>query len=366
LETVSSSYSVTKDLTGADPTNLTESGSLWEKVAMVYLPRTAASLLVLPAVINAVSLDCKHIRVDGQSFHFDKLGGPKEVYFREYDPPNIQNTTFTIDICAALKIDDKIEPQNRCDPGTRICAINREYRQGVEPFISTVIPIAGDYSTRNGRHIDPIYTRLNGSDSHSDAKLEGVRAELHGGQYKGKDQKAIIEFICDKEMEGNEGFKTEASVRRRQERVSEDDGGDEDKEDPLPDLNEGKAIQFISFGPERDGKVGVLRLTWKTKYACESQAGEEPDGDDKHDGEGKKSSGWGFFTWFLIIAFLLAAAYIIFGSWLNYNRYGARGWDLIPHGDTIRDLPYILKDWFSGIAGRFSGSDSSRGGYSAV
>jgi hypothetical protein len=335
---------------------------------MGALLRSALALLVLPALIDAVSLDCKHIRVDGQSFHFDKLGGPKEVYFREYDPPNIQNTTITLDICAALKIDDKVDPKDRCDPGTRICAINREYREGREPFISHVIPIAGDYSTRNGRLIDPSFTRLNGSDSHSDAKLEGVRVELHGGQYKKQDQKAIIEFICDKDMEGNEGFDTKASEmrRRRKERVMEDDDGDDDDEDPLPDLNKGKAIQFVSFGPERDNKVGVLRLTWKTKYACESQAGTEPDDGDKPDGEGKKSSGWGFFTWFLIVAFLLAAAYIIFGSWLNYNRYGARGWDLIPHGDTIRDLPYILKDWFSGILGRFGGSGGSRGGYSAV
>lgn len=64
--------------------------------------------------------------------------------------------------------------------------------------------------------------------------------------------------------------------------------------------------------------------------------------------------------------FLLAAAYIIFGSWLNYNRYGARGWDLIPHGDTIRDLPYIVKDFGSSMAGRVQVGGESRGGYSAV
>lgn len=63
--------------------------------------------------------------------------------------------------------------------------------------------------------------------------------------------------------------------------------------------------------------------------------------------------------------FLLAAAYIIFGSWLNYNRYGARGWDLVPHGDTIRDLPYMVKDWVGGVKNSVSlGGD--RGGYSAV
>ena len=63
--------------------------------------------------------------------------------------------------------------------------------------------------------------------------------------------------------------------------------------------------------------------------------------------------------------FLGSAAYLIFGSWLNYNRYGARGWDLLPHGDTIRDVPYIAKDFGRKIFQTVQGS-GSRGGYAAV
>lgn len=63
--------------------------------------------------------------------------------------------------------------------------------------------------------------------------------------------------------------------------------------------------------------------------------------------------------------FLATAAYLIFGSWLNYNRYGARGWDLLPHGDTIRDIPYVLKDWGRRVVNSLQGP-GSRGGYSAV
>jgi hypothetical protein len=55
----------------------------------------------------------------------------------------------------------------------------------------------------------------------------------------------------------------------------------------------------------------------------------------------------------------------VFGSWLNYNRYGARGWDLLPHGDTIRDVPYIAKDFGRKIFQTVQGS-GSRGGYAAV
>lgn len=63
--------------------------------------------------------------------------------------------------------------------------------------------------------------------------------------------------------------------------------------------------------------------------------------------------------------FLAVAAYLIFGSWLNYNRYGARGWDLLPHSDTLRDVPYLLKDWIRSLLNTVQ-SSGSRGGYSAV
>jgi hypothetical protein len=63
--------------------------------------------------------------------------------------------------------------------------------------------------------------------------------------------------------------------------------------------------------------------------------------------------------------FLAVASYLIFGSWINYTRYGARGWDLLPHGDMIRDLPYLMKDLIRRILNTLQ-STGSRGGYSAV
>jgi hypothetical protein len=63
--------------------------------------------------------------------------------------------------------------------------------------------------------------------------------------------------------------------------------------------------------------------------------------------------------------FLAIAAYLIFGSWLNYNRHGVTGWDLLPHADTIRDIPYLLRDWTRRVLKTVQGS-GSRGGYSAV
>lgn len=64
-------------------------------------------------------------------------------------------------------------------------------------------------------------------------------------------------------------------------------------------------------------------------------------------------------------AFLCIAGYLIFASWINFTRYGARGWDLLPHSDTIRDIPYLLKDWIRRVLNTVQGT-GSRGGYSAV
>ena len=340
-----------------------------------------STLFLLPACIQAVTLDCAQIRDDGQLFNLEKLGGPKTVHWQQYKktPPTVMNSTFTIDICQPLN-DKDAKKNEKCPSGTRVCAKKWEYREEKEAYLESVIGIAGEYSTSRGsnRALDPKFTRLKGSAGNSDGK-EGVIVELNGGknpdERSGTPQKAIIEFICDKKVSGNEGFKNNGardtlptttviatppalhsandvpSVSatpdgRLRTRADDDEGPD------LPDLDKGKNLQFVSYKAE--GDTEVLRLRWKTKFACENAVENRA-----------PTAGWGFFTWFIIILFLLVAAYIIFGSWLNYNRYGARGWDLIPHGDTIRDIPYLVKDFSNSMADRLKGQNS-RGGYSAV
>ncbi|KAI7166208.1 hypothetical protein D0869_08143 [Hortaea werneckii] len=335
---------------------------------MPSLRHPASALFLLPGAISAATFDCSHVRVDKQSFDLSELGGPKTVHFQQYLPPSVSNTTYTVDICKPLQRTKGVPKTDECPTGTRVCSIEQIYNQADDSStVGKVIPIAGDYAGSSGRTLDPVVTRLKGSSSHEDSKKEGLRVELNGGKYPttrdGQPQKAIIEFHCNKDLTGNEGFEedaeamldmaTYASLTRR--------ADDEDEDDPeppeLPDLDKGKSLEFISYKPEED--MGVLRLKWNTRFACEGQAG-KPSG-----GSSKGGSHWGFFTWFIIILFLLTAAYIIFGSWLNYNRYGARGWDLLPHGDTIRDVPYIVKEWAGDMIDRMKGSDS-RGGYSAV
>ncbi|CAG8152909.1 unnamed protein product [Penicillium olsonii] len=185
-----------------------------------------------------------------------------------------------------------------------------------------------------------------------DPETEGLRVKLTGGSYKGdaNDQKpktagAIIDFQCDHERSGLEGLYTLVEPKQRRRR----------EEEAAPKTNT-SSLQFKSFGPSDDDTY-ILRLDWRTKYACDNY--------EEENGSPSSSKSWGFFTWLIVIAFLCIAAYLIFGSWLNYNRYGARGWDLLPHGDTIRDVPYIFQDWLRRVVNTLQGA-GSRGGYSAV
>lgn len=266
------------------------------------LPPTLSSyltvLLALPAATIAATLDCEKIRIDKQDFNLAAIGGPKTVHWQEYDPPSIANTTFTIDICNKLKRNEEVDKLKQCPMGTQVCGVEEIYdtTDGTHHTFK-VQPIAGEFTATHGRALDPKWTRLKGSASNEDAEREGLRLELNGGKYPetkaGKPHKAIVEFLCDKNLTGNEGFEDVKEKRM----FSRAEGGEEesgDDEITLPDLDKGKSIEFVSFKTEGEDQTKVLRLKWKTKYACEGAEAAPPP-------PPKKSSSWGFFTWFLIM-----------------------------------------------------------------
>ena len=105
------------------------------------------------------------------------------------------------------------------------------------------------------------------------------------------DQMAIIEFVCDKERTGLEG--DEKDDRDKDEDDTEDEKFRRREEEDETDSPKGKSLKFNSYKEEKLDKktVGVLRLEWRTKYACEDASG----------GLGESSGRWGFFTWFIIM-----------------------------------------------------------------
>ena len=236
-----------------------------------------------------------------------------------------------------------------------------------------VIPIAREYG-HDGIHLNPKKTRLKTSDNEADYDLEGIRIELGGGHYSGKDQKAIIEFRCppkkkDTEKERRDDDEDKEGDDDKDDEKDGDKEGDDKKEDEHkhPDWEKaasssdgkGGTLKFEKYLTD-DSKVSTLRLTWTTPHACED-ASEGGDSSDE-----QRSGGWGFFSWFFFLLFIGGLIYFVFFAWINYSRYGAQGWDLVPHSDVLRDLPYIFGDWTRKVVGTFSGSGGTRGGHSAV
>ncbi|KUL81398.1 hypothetical protein ZTR_10985, partial [Talaromyces verruculosus] len=230
------------------------------------------------------------------------------------------------------------------------------------------LPIAGYENALGGGSKDVEINLLKSIDPDT----EGVRVKISGGTIPEPELKkkypasAIIDFQCDPNRTGLEGLKndddldqaTDSKLRRREDSDEGKDGDKEGEDKPAPKTS---SLTFQSFSLVDDKEGFVLRLDWKTKYACEDYKRENPGS-----GGGNGGGHWGFFTWLIIILFLCIAAYLIFGSWLNYNRYGARGWDLLPHADTIRDVPYLFNDWMRRVINTLQGSGGSRGGYAAV
>ena len=255
---------------------------------------SAFSMLALPLIlsnlVSAVSLDCYHIRINSTKFDLSKLGGPHHILIRDDSKtPSITNTTWTVDICQPLKKIKDIPAADQCPSGTYVCGKVVSWNPTDDPDqehaqVDNIIPVAGNMQMSNGGSLDPKTTKLKDTDS----ELDGIQVELHGGFWGNKKQKAVINFECDKARTGNEGNEDATKERRS---VVVRDKDDDTKEEPNPN-----SLTFISYGSvEGKENVDVLRLNWRTKYACEDM--EEDDDDDQTE----KKGGWGFFTWFVLM-----------------------------------------------------------------
>jgi len=308
-----------------------EGAALTAALLVSLLPFTTAT----PTAAETPKWDCSAVKAGDAKFDLSSLKGTQSVVVTTDTPPTVTKMKWMIDICGPLeKIKDAKEDE-QCPEGTQVCGIETVQHKDDKPIVHKVLPIAGNIGDRK---LAAEVTRKAPSKSKDDPVAEGLQVILHGGEYNKVKQKVTIDFICDKERTGLE---PEDGKSKR-----------EEKKEPSK-----ASLQFNSY--DEGTEVSTLKLTWLTKAACESK--DAPGG-----GEGSDdSASWGFFTWFIIIAFLGTAAYLIFGSWLNYNRYGARGWDLLPHSDTIKDIPYLLRDWTRRVISTVQGG-GMRGGYSAV
>jgi len=186
-----------------------------------------------------------------------------------------------------------------------------------------VIPIAGELEEHGGKGLAFNTTRLKTSKLTSDKKKEGLRLVLHGGAYPldakpgdRKEQLAIVELRCDHDLEGTEGevrpeeeYEGGTELRRRSPLggVLAGRADDEDEDKPhggpkqVTDGTKKQALVLDSY-EESCMDTKVLQVTWRTKYACEAEAGGGDDGDkDGAEDGGQTSASWGFFTWFVVV-----------------------------------------------------------------
>lgn len=132
---------------------------------------------------------------------------------------------------------------------------------------------------------DPVATPL----KEIDDKKEGLQLKMFGGKYRAhvdgeeKPAAAIIDFQCDPDRSGLEGVvniedeNTESEKVKRAEETAEKDA----------------SLQFVSFGTDTDNTY-ILKLDWKTRYACYDYKGGKS-------GNADTSKHWGFFTWLIIM-----------------------------------------------------------------
>ncbi|POS82609.1 hypothetical protein EPUL_004385, partial [Erysiphe pulchra] len=290
--------------------------------------------ILFPEISLSLGLVCDKAIADGITWDLSLLGGPKSVMHTIDELVSLKNTTYTIDICQGLVLKERKTGEKLCPFGSRVCAMERIVHDNTS-ILERGWPIAGELKEHSGGHIDEKWERLKTSSSATNTEVEGVRLEMNGGfmfrdNGKKRPQKAVVEFICDHNRIGTENL-----INPEDEYII-----------PSP---QNTILTFVEYNQDRED-LDVLYLSWRTKFACE----------DAKEQKRIKEHHWSFLSWFFLIVFLSMVAYFVFAIWLNFNRDGARGWDLLPHSDTIQDIPYLFKDWIRRVLNTIQGSGSRR------
>lgn len=88
---------------------------------MIFSASTrVVSLLLLSSVASAVNLECAKVQVDKKKFDLSKLGGPHSILVQDTEAlPSKSNTTWTIDLCQAIKKPSNVPNADSCPNYTR-------------------------------------------------------------------------------------------------------------------------------------------------------------------------------------------------------------------------------------------------------
>jgi len=276
-----------------------------------------ALLLQIAPQVFAEDFNCK-FSSGGKNYDLTPIG--VNTVSREYfDTPSRFIEDLTFNLCDSLELNSG-DSWDQCAEGTRACLIQKN-RKGNEPDrIVRVVPLA------TASEMSAQISQLSGSQN-------GVNILMHGPLYPPDDERPD-------EAKLKQSFNISIIC---------------------PSASSGETMAF------KDYKNGQAHVEVVHRVACGDDSPPADNGGPP--GGGSTPSGWRGVGYFSLVLFLAFGAYFALGAYYNYNKYGASGWDLVPHRDFWRDVPFLVRDvfnhLFSSIRPR-GGSLSGRGGYVQV
>jgi len=249
--------------------------------------------------------------VEKLEYDLSSLAGDQTVNSERSKPPSTMVDTVRFNLCGNIDKLDKVSQQDQCGDDTRAC-LTTAYKKGDDKGdIISVVQLA------NSKNLDPKYV--------AKSAPQGLEITLHGDTYVDKAQSFRLTLLC----------KPDSSSDR-------------------------PTIRWY------DGST--MAVDWNTTAGCGHTHSDTPSkGDGKKDSPKSPEEVGSGIGYFFLVIFLALAAYFGFGAYYNYSTYGARGWDLVPHRDFWREVPYMLQDVLSHLCSSVRPrATSSRGGYVSV
>ncbi|KAF9471592.1 hypothetical protein BDN70DRAFT_887937 [Pholiota conissans] len=220
--------------------------------------------------------------------------------------------SLRFDLCADLPTHADLPEIDQCASGTRACLTTVNVKSGEPDRVVSVISIA------TSDKMSPTFS--------ANFAPKSLSLLIHGADYPPTDpkpQSLNLTLLCDPQ--------------------------------------ETSQPKFIAY----DGST--LELEWSAPAGCPfgEEDGGHKDEDDKDKEPEKESVGSGI-GWFFLVLFLSFATYFGLGAYYNYSTYGATGYDLIPHRDFWKEVPYMFSDVVSHLCSNVRPRTSSRSGYISV
>ncbi|KAG9036585.1 hypothetical protein FRB95_008419 [Tulasnella sp. JGI-2019a] len=268
-------------------------------------------------LITTQPWNCK-AEIGAYSWDLTALNKEKTISRTRSSPPSTFEDEVRFNLCDVIKKREGYDSLDQCPSGTLACftEVNKKPNDGAER-ITAVIPLAVESGLNIQYKIIP--------------PAIGLTLLLHGSRWPADAPTSLrqsfnITLLCDPSTESEPKF------------VS---------------YNQGDGGMFVE---------------WSNPSACAHEGGDQKSPDTTpppSPGDGPSKSEGGGMRWFFFLLLMGVIAYFGLGAYSNYTNYGSRGWDLVPHRDFWRDVPYLAGDLVAHIVNSIRGGNS-RSGYVSV